>query len=100
MRLGIMTRSDYHLVMKVVRVADLKARLSEHLRGVRRGRTLTVMDRDTPIARIIPYQGGPATLTVRPPLPDAPKLAALRMPPPLALKTDVVRLLTEERGDR
>lgn len=99
-RLDIVTRSDYHLVMKVVRVAELKARLSEHLRGVRRGRTLTVMDRDTPIARIIPYEGGPATLTVRLPLPDAPKLAALRMPPPLALKTDVVRLLAEERGDR
>ena len=99
-RLDIVTRSDYHLVMKEVRIAELKARLSEHLRGVRRGRTLTVMDRDTPIARIIPYEGGPATLTVRSPLPDAPKLAALRMPPPLALKTDVVRLLTEERGDR
>ena len=99
-RLAILTRRDYHLVMKMVRVAELKARLSEYLRSVRRGRTLTVMDRDTPIARIIPYEGGPAILTVRPPLPDAPKLAALRMPPPLALKTDVVRLLAEERGDR
>jgi prevent-host-death family protein len=86
--------------MKVVRVAELKAKLSEHLRSVRRGRTLTVMDRDTPIARIIPYEGGPASLTILSPLPDAPKLAALRMPPRLALKTDVVRLLAEERGDR
>ena len=41
-----------------------------------------------------------APLTVRSPLPDAPKLAALRMPPPLALKTDVVKLLAEERGER
>lgn len=86
--------------MKTVRVAELKARLSAHLRGVRRGRELTVMDRDTPIARIIPYEKGPSTLTVRSPLPDAPKLAAIRMPHPLALKTDVVKLLAEERGDR
>ena len=88
------------MTMKAVRIAQLKARLSEHLRSVRSGRTPTVMDRDTPIARIVPYEKGPSTLTVRSPLPDAPKLAALRMPPPLALKTDVVTLLAEERGDR
>jgi len=41
--------------MSNVRIADLKARLSEHLRAVRRGRSLTVLDRDTPIARIVPY---------------------------------------------
>ena len=86
--------------MKTVRVAEPKARLSEHLRAVRRGRTLTVMDRDTPVARIIPYEKGPSALAVRSPLPDAPKLAAIRMPPPLALKTDVVKLLVEERGER
>ena len=95
-----MTRSDYLLVMKVVRVAELKARLSEYLRSVRRGRTLTVMDRDTPIARIIPYETGPSTLTVRSPLPNAPKLSALRFLPPLALKIDVVKLLAEDRGER
>jgi prevent-host-death family protein len=46
--------------MNVVDVADLKARLSEHLRAVRKGRTLTVVDRSTPVARIVPYaaEGG------------------------------------------
>ena len=86
--------------MKTVRIAELKARLSEYLRSVRRGPILTVTDRDTPIAQIIPYDGGPAPLTVRHPLPDATKLASLRMPPPLALRTDVVKLLSQERGDR
>jgi len=95
-----MTRRDYRLVMKTVRVAELRAKLREYLRGVRRGRVLTVMDRDTPIARIIPYEQGPSALSVRSPLPDAPKLAAIRMPPPLALKTDVVQFLAEERGER
>ncbi len=35
------------------RIAELKSRLSEHLRSVRTGRTLTILDRDTPIARIV-----------------------------------------------
>ena len=72
--------------MDTVRIAELKARLSEYLRRVRRGRALTVTDRETPIAQIIPYQAGAASLTVRQPMPDAPRLAAIRMPPPLAIK--------------
>jgi prevent-host-death family protein len=45
--------------MSDVRIADLKARLSEHLRSVRNGGTLTVLDRDTPVARIVPYSAQP-----------------------------------------
>ncbi len=86
--------------MNAVRIAELKARLSEYLRRVRRGQTLTVTDRETPIAQIVPYQAGVASLMVRQPMPDAPRLAAIRMPPPLAIKADVVQLLAEERGDR
>ena len=88
------------MVMDSVQIAELKTRLSEYLRRVRRGRTLTVTDRQTPIAQIIPYQAGPASLMVRHPMPDAPRLAAIRLPPPLAIKADVVQLLAKERGDR
>ena len=88
------------MVMDAVRIAELKARLSEYLRRVRRGRTFIVTDRETPIAQIIPYQPGPASLTVRNPTPDAPRLAAIRMPPPLRIKADVVELLARERGDQ
>jgi prevent-host-death family protein len=80
-----------------VRIADLKARLSEHLRAVRRGRSLIVLDRETPIARIVPYEGRRPVLTVRPPRPDAPRLAQVPLPPPLRTKVDVVALLAEER---
>ncbi len=86
--------------METVRIAELKARLSEYLRRVRRGRALTVTDRETPIAQIIPYQAGAGSLTVRRPMPGAPRLAAIRMPPPLAIRADVVQLLAKERGDR
>jgi prevent-host-death family protein len=53
------TPVEWQLVMSDVRIADLKARLSEHLRTVRNGGTLTVLDRDTPVARIVPYAAPP-----------------------------------------
>ncbi|HSF05185.1 MAG TPA: type II toxin-antitoxin system prevent-host-death family antitoxin [Methylomirabilota bacterium] len=92
-----MTIHDYLMVMDTVRVADLKAHLSEHLRAVRRGRTLTVLDRDTPIARIVPYDVQSRPLTVRSPRPGAVPVARVPLPPALRLKVDVVELLAEER---
>jgi antitoxin (DNA-binding transcriptional repressor) of toxin-antitoxin stability system len=40
--------------MKRVRIAELKDRLSEHLRAVEGGTEVEVLDRDRPIARIVP----------------------------------------------
>jgi len=86
--------------MKAVRIAELKSRLSEHLRAVRRGEVVTVMDRQTPIARIVPYGSEAAPLVVRRPAPAGPRLGQLPLPPPLRGKTDIVELLMEERGER
>lgn len=87
--------------MSTVRIADLKSRLSEHLRKVRAGRSLTVLDRDTPIARIVPWEDGWNSLKTRPPLPGAPSLQKVKLPPPLPVRGDIVSLLLEERqGDR
>ncbi len=89
------------VMKKIVRIADLKARLSEYLRGVRRGHELTVLDRETPIARIVPYGRGRTALTVRRPSPDAPPLYRVPLPPPLRVNVDAVSLLLEERqGER
>jgi prevent-host-death family protein len=96
-----MTRCDYIVTMNGVRVADLKSKLSEHLRKVRTGRSVTVLDRNTPIARIVPYEDTSSSLTVRSPLPDAPSLKQLSLPSPLRLRRDIVALLLEERqGER
>ncbi len=81
--------------MKAVRIAELKARLSEYLRAVRKGRTLTVLDRDTPIARIVPYATEPlevrrATRRVR----DLP------VAPPQSRATDSLAVLLEDRRGR
>lgn len=81
--------------MSDVRIADLKARLSEHLRSVRNGGTLTVLDRDTPIARIVPFAALP--LEIR----KAQRhVRDLRLPPKPAKRTDSVAVLLEDRRRR
>ncbi len=87
--------------MKTARVAELKARLSEYLRMVRRGESVTVLARDTPIARIVPVESEGASLIIRRPLPGAPLPSQVPLPPPLDIDVDVVALLLEERqGER
>jgi prevent-host-death family protein len=88
------------MIMKEsVRIAELKSRLSEYLRKVRAGRVLTIYDRDTPIARLVPIEGA-SLLTVRPPSAEAKGLARVALPPPLEVGVDVVDVLAEERGER
>jgi prevent-host-death family protein len=78
--------------MKGIGIAELKARLSEHLRSVRKGRTLTVFDRDTPVARIVPYTAEPLEIrraTRRP--------RDLKLPPPPSRSTDSLAILLDDR---
>src|SRR5438094_9336695 len=48
-----------------VGIAEFKARLSEYLRGVRRGEPITLYDRDTPVARVVPLESRAGPLVVR-----------------------------------
>jgi len=82
--------------MKEVRIAELKARLSEHLRYVRRGHVLTVLDRDTPVARLVPVEA-PTGLAIRRPLGARASVADVPLPPPLRLAVDPVAVLLEDR---
>lgn len=80
--------------MKTVGIADLKARLSAHLRAVRKGRTLTVLDRDTPVAQIVPFAASPVEVR-----------RATRRPKDLkpstpAGSTDSLAVLLDDRGRR
>lgn len=81
--------------MKGVGIADLKARLSEHLRMVRKGRVLTVLDRDTPVARIVPYAADPVEVRRA-----TRRLRNLTLPPPPARPTDSLALLLDDRRRR
>jgi prevent-host-death family protein len=83
--------------MKKVGIAALKSHLSDHLRQVRRGHVVTVLDRDTPVAQIVPYPSAAGPLTVRHPRHDGPRLHEIGLPPRLKVREDVVALLLEER---
>jgi len=82
--------------MKQVRIAELKARLSEYLRVVRRGETIAVLDRETPVAQIVPVRDRSA-LRVRKPAAGTPAPNRVPLPKPAKLPVDVVQILLEER---
>jgi prevent-host-death family protein len=82
--------------MSKVGIADLKAHLSEHLRKVRRGRTLTVLDRETPVARIVPYDAE-EPLEIRR---ATRKPGDLLRPSPPPARTDSLSVLLRDRASR
>jgi prevent-host-death family protein len=92
---------DYHMTMigTSIRIAEFKARLSEYLRYVRKGRELTICDRDEPIARVLPFKSatGGGRLAVREPMHAYRTLAAIPLPPPAKLEVDAVAFLLEDR---
>ena len=96
-----MTNSSDNRTMKQVRIAELKARLSEYLRAVRGGETISVLDRDTPVAQIIPVRDRSA-LRIRKPAAGTPSPGRIPLPRRRTkLNIDVVQLLLEERqGNR
>ncbi len=83
--------------MKSVRIAELNDHLSKHLRAVERGAEIEVLDRDRPIARIVPAG------SIRKPLRSIkPKLDFVTIrehpPRPANWKISSLDLLLEERG--
>jgi prevent-host-death family protein len=84
-----------------VRIAELKSKLSEYLRSVQRGNEVVIKDRETPIARLIPYQERPQRLTIRPATGSLKDLDQMVFRRPKGLKPgDVDRALKWVRRDR
>jgi prevent-host-death family protein len=90
-------------------VTDLKNRLSHYLRLVKQGESIEVHDRSVPIARIqgIPPPSGRDRAQLERLLNDGVVSPAARKPvrgflenPPVECRTDPVKVLIEERGDR
>ncbi len=82
---------------KRVKISELKAHLSEYLRHVRKGHTVVVLDRETPVARLVPLEERASGLVVRP---AQGRMKDLKLPPPLKTKIDIVALLREDRDTR
>jgi prevent-host-death family protein len=84
------------MVMKQVRIAELKSKLSEFLRNVQRGESLAVLDRNTAIAHIVPIREQRG-LRIRKPVSGTPAPNKVPLPKAASLKLDVLELLLEER---
>jgi prevent-host-death family protein len=79
---------------KTVKVAELKAKLSEFLRAARGGHPVTVCDRDTPIARLVPYSPQAEPLAVRR---ATRALHSVALPKPLGRRVDSLAALLDGR---
>ena len=84
------------MVMKQVGIAELKSRLSEFLRVVQGGDSITVLDRNRAVAHIIPIREQPG-LRIRKPAINSPLPNKVPLPKSSTQKIDVVALLLEER---
>ena len=94
------------VIMTAVSISDLKANLSRHLREVRRGGEIQVLERGTPVARLVP----PAEIDdhgIRNRLiaaglmrPGDGSAAAILDQPPLKLPVSLSEALAEDRTDR
>lgn len=92
--------------MATASISDLKANLSRYLREVRRGGEVRVLDRGTPVARLVPPAGTDGD-DLRDPLvrkgvvrPGSGDCAAILTKPAVATSTSVLEALREDRNDR
>jgi antitoxin (DNA-binding transcriptional repressor) of toxin-antitoxin stability system len=85
--------------MKAVKIAELKSRFSHHLRKVRAGESFTVLDRDIPVARLVPVNDQ-SDVVVTSPASDAPPFQKIRLPHRTDVAVDIVGLLLEDRRRR
>ena len=80
-------------------VSELKAKLSAYLSAVRQGETVVVCDRETPIARLIPYTRDTEELGIEEPA-ITDREDAWPKPVRLRKNVDVVKLLRQDRDQR
>jgi prevent-host-death family protein len=86
--------------MKEVKIAELKSHLSEHLAAVRKGESIVVCDRSTPIARLVPIKEAHHDDLFVEEAVDPPSEARKLKPLKRLKNVDVDRVLAEMRADR
>lgn len=96
-----MTTNGYNGSMPETGIAELKGKLSEYLRVVRKGGEVVIKDRETPIARLVPYAEAHPRLETIPPTMSLKEMDKLPFFRPQGLKPgDLDEALREERKDR
>ncbi len=86
--------------MTQVKIAELKSHLSAYLKMVRLGDEVLVLDRETPIAKLIPIPASRPPLQIifaKRPYADIRNVV---LPPPPKKSFDPLKALEEERKDR
>ena len=81
--------------MRTINISQLKAHISEQLRAVRKGQRLVILNRDIPVAQLIPYEQPTPALASR-----APKRAIMFRKLGIVVKTDPLEVLMAERASR
>ena len=86
------------MVMLQARISEVKAKLSSYLARVRAGESVLVLDRNTPVAKLVPPDGQPGLLIREGAKPDAGLLKKSRVR--LRRRVDVEALLRHDRDER
>ena len=81
--------------MRTTNISSFKANISRELRSVRAGERIVIVDRDIPVAEVIPFGGYAQRLPARPP---KGRLVLRRLS--ISVAVDPLRFLMEERGRR
>lgn len=57
----------YYGLVKTIKISEFKKHISEELRRIKNGERVVILDRDNPVAEVIPYEQSSKRLVVRPP---------------------------------
>ena len=81
--------------MRTTNISYFKAHISEELRRIRAGERVVILDRDIPVAEVVPYREGEKKLRIRLPRHrlSCPKSS-------VSVKKDPLQYLMEERMKR
>ena len=85
------------MTMDSVNIATLKAKLSHYIRTVRAGRHVQILDRNTPVARLIPHSDQNDAL---PSQPASQHLQDVKLPTRANKNLNSLQALLEERSDQ
>jgi len=96
--------------MRTAKISELKAKLSAHIEYVKRGEEVLILDRDTPVARLVPvpsveeYDEREKRLIAKGILspPKVPRVEGEKLPDPpgpMVPREVMERVWREERGD-
>ena len=83
-----------------VRIAEFKNNLSRYLRSAQKGHEFVIKDRETPIARLVPYEKPSERLESRPPIGSLKDLDTLPTYAPKNLTLeDLQEVIRENKKD-